>query len=245
VRTIKGTQHAKTLNNRLSVLNVLLTCAVNWKKIDSMPCRISMLDVDDQAEAAFYDHETYERLVAASAALDPRTHVAILLGGDGGLRRGEILALNLDDIDFKMARFHVRRSVYWRKAKPIPATPRLLAAFKACRHLRGERLLYTDENEPVTPKILKAWIIRAEVKAGLPKTGRLHVYRHTFASHLAMAGVPARTVQELCRHASLDITMRYMHLSPNAVEEGIEKLVESRGLGGQSVVQPRRREPST
>lgn len=215
-----------------------------------------MLDVDDGVEAEFYDHEIYERLVAASADLDARIHAAILLGGDGGLRRGEILAFNLEDIDFKMGRFHVRRNVYWKrgkaiidapkgkKAKPIPATPRLLAALKACRHLRGERLLFTDEGGPVTPKILKSWIIRAEAKAGLPRTGRLHVFRHTYASHLAMAGVPARTVQELCRHASLDVTMRYMHLSPNAVEEGIEKLVESRRLGGQSVIPPRRRDTS-
>lgn len=39
--------------------------------------------------------------------------------------------------------------------------------------------------------------MRAEVKAGLPETGRLHVMRRTYASHLAMAGVPARTVQEV------------------------------------------------
>jgi site-specific recombinase XerD len=75
-----------------------------------------------------------------------------------------------------------------------------------------------------------------ETKAGLPKTGRLHVYRHTFASHLAMAGVPAKTIQELCRHASLSITMRYMHLSPNATDEGIAMLTKSRGDGGKAVV---------
>jgi integrase len=149
---------------------------------------------------------------------------------------------------------HVRRNVYWKKgepiidapkgkkAKPIPATPRLPAALRACRHFRGERLLYTDESELVTPKILTIWIMRAEVEAGLPKTGRLHVFRHTYASHLVMAGVPARTVQELCRHATLDVTMRYMHLSPNAVDEGIQKLVESREQGGQAVTPPRRRE---
>ncbi|MDP9003074.1 MAG: hypothetical protein M3O46_23535 [Myxococcota bacterium] len=35
---------------------------------------------------------------------------------------------------------------------------------------------------------------------------------------MAMAGVPARTVQELARHTDLSTTMRYMHLSPNAKE---------------------------
>ena len=115
----------------------MLDCAHDWKELDKLPCRIKMLDVDDGAEADFYDHETYARLVEASIDLDPRIHAAVLLGGDGGLRRGEILALNLDDIDFQNGRFHVRRNVFWRrgiaivdapkgkKAKPIPGTPSL------------------------------------------------------------------------------------------------------------------------
>ena len=97
----------------------------------------------------------------------------------------------------------------------------------------------------VTPKILKWWIMRVETKAGLPKTGRLHVYRHTFASHLAMAGVPAKTIQELCRHASLSMTMRYMHLSPSATMEGIEMLTKSRVIGGRSVTSSRGPESNT
>jgi integrase len=57
-----------------------------------------------------------------------------------------------------------------------------------------------------------------------------------FASHLAAAGVPARTVMELCRHTSLAVTQRYMHLSPNAMREGIDMLAKSRAKGGRPVV---------
>lgn len=250
-RVVKGTSEPKTINNRLTVLSSMLEMAYEWKRIAAIPCRIKMLPVDAHAEADHYDHETYERLVEASERLDPRIRAAILLGGDGGLRRGEIISLNLSDIDFKNGRFLVKRNVFWkkgqaivdvpkgRKAKPVPTTPRLLAALKACRHLRGERLLLDDDGQPVTPKVIKRWIMRAERLAGLPPTGRLHVMRHTFASHLAMAGVPARTIQELARHASLSITMRYMHLSPNATEEGIAMLTKSRAAGGGVTHGPR------
>jgi hypothetical protein len=44
--------------------------------------------------------------------------------------------------------------------------------------------------------------------------------RHTFCSHLAMNGVPARSIQELARHQSMLTTERYMHLSPSAVGRG-------------------------
>jgi integrase len=53
--------------------------------------------------------------------------------------------------------------------------------------------------------------------------------RHTFCSHLAMRGAPARAIQELAGHADLTTTQRYMHLSPAAVENAI-RLLESPGV---------------
>jgi site-specific recombinase XerD len=68
----------------------------------------------------------------------------------------------------------------------------------------------------------------ANVAAGV------HVLRHTFCSHLAMRGAPARAIQELAGHQDLATTQRYMHVSPAAIEEAI-RLLEApggrRGLG--------------
>lgn len=46
------------------------------------------------------------------------------------------------------------------------------------------------------------------------EAGGIHRLRHTFCSHLAMAGVPAMAIKELAGHADLATTQRYMHLSP-------------------------------
>ncbi len=50
--------------------------------------------------------------------------------------------------------------------------------------------------------------------------------RHTFCSHLAMRGAPARTIKELAGHRSMAATMRYMHLSPGATDAVIRLLDE-------------------
>jgi integrase len=65
---------------------------------------------------------------------------------------------------------------------------------------------------------------KAERRAGLPVTGRIHVLRHSFCAHLAMAGAPAKAIQELAGHADLTMTMRYMHLSPGARDEAVRLL---------------------
>ena len=67
-----------------------------------------------------------------------------------------------------------------------------------------------------------------EQTEGLRNNGP-HMLRHTFCSHLAMRGAPARAIQELAGHQDLTTTQRYMHLSPAAVDSAI-RLLESPGL---------------
>jgi hypothetical protein len=74
----------------------------------------------------------------------------------------------------------------------------------------------------------------AKVKPGV------HILRHTFCSHLAMGGAPARAIQELAGHQDLATTQRYMHLSPAALDAAIRLLEPGaipRGAHGE------RREP--
>jgi site-specific recombinase XerD len=80
--------------------------------------------------------------------------------------------------------------------------------------------------------VIKA-IRGAQRVAGVPQAG-VHILRHTFCSHLAMKGAPARAIQELAGHADLSTTQRYMHLSPAATEDAI-RLLGGRQSGLESV----------
>jgi site-specific recombinase XerD len=53
---------------------------------------------------------------------------------------------------------------------------------------------------------------------------RWHDLRHTFASRLVMAGVDLRTVADLLNHKTLQMVMRYSHLSPEHKHNAVECL---------------------
>jgi len=233
-----ATKSRKTVNNVLSVLNKALKVALRWKVIAALPCTIELVKVSS-AVPRFYELSEYQQLVEAAARIGTRTLTLVLLGGDAGLRRGEMIGLRWCDIDLRRRIITVQQAV-WKgivdtpksgRGRVIPMTAALTDAITRHRHLRGERVFYDDEAEPATEKILRGWLAAAQRRAGLPEpSGALHVLRHTFCSHLAMGGAPAKAIQELAGHEDLSTTLRYMHLSPAARESAIAVL-DRRGDG--------------
>lgn len=216
----------KTVNNILAVLGRALRSAVSWGVISAMPCQIEFL-ATSAGDLPWYEVAEYRRLVAGAAKVSTGHHVLVLLMGSAGLRRGEVIALRWSDIDLARKQMRVDRAM-WRaheatpkggRGRPLPLTEELTEALKAHRPataLRSDdpRVLYSAKGKVLSNRCIRNWIKSAERRAGLPLTGRAHVLRHTFCSHLAIAGVPAKAIQELAGHADLKTTLRYMHLSP-------------------------------
>ncbi len=73
--------------------------------------------------------------------------------------------------------------------------------------------------------MLRVRMKRIQRRAKLTDNGGLHILRHTYCSHLAMAGVPVMEIQRLAGHAHLTTTLRYMHLAPGAEQrEAVTRL---------------------
>ena len=88
--------------------------------------------------------------------------------------------------------------------------------------MRGKRVLCQNDGSPLTQKIVQDHIGRAARRANV-RDG-VHILRHTFCSHLAMRGAPARAIQELAGHQDLTTTQRCMHLSPAPLDAAIRLL---------------------
>ena len=221
---------SKTVNNVLTVLNVLLKKAVEWDVIDRMPCVIRLLPIV-KSSANFHDFDEYERLVVAAKASEPLAYLCVLLGGEAGLRCGEMMALEWNEVDLNKRHLCVQRSE-WKghvtapkggRLRYVPLTARLADALRATRHLRGPRVLCSRDGSPLTQREVQGLVRRAARRANLRHVG-VHVLRHTFCSHLSMRGAPVRAIQELAGHRELGTTQRYMHLSPAAIEGAIRLL---------------------
>ena len=220
----------KTVNNVLTVLSTLLKKGVEWGELDRLPCTIKLL-ANPKKTMGFCDFDEYERLLTVAQRRSAEAYLMVLLGGEAGLRLGEIIALEWADVDLHARRLTVQRSDWLGhvtvpkggRSRRLPMTVRLTGALRAARHLRSARVLCLPDGAPTTrDRVIKA-IRGAQRVAGIPQAG-VHVLRHTFCSHLAMKGAPARAIQELAGHADLSTTQRYMHLSPAATEDAIRLL---------------------
>jgi integrase len=244
IKARMASKSPKTCNNILTVLSACLKFASEdgLRGQDGLGIieRAPRIRLQKTAKPtmSFYEPDQFQRLVEAAAKIDTRTRVLVLLGGDAGLRRGELIGLRWCDVDLKRRQITVRQAA-WQGVVDVPKggrerivemTAALYDALKCHQHLRSERVLCCDDGSVATAKMCR--IAVAQRRANLPQPGALHILRHTFCSRLAIAGAPAHAIQSAAGHADLSTTMRYMHLSKTGRGDAIRMLD---GLGAAPV----------
>lgn len=182
--------------------------------------------------------EQVRRLFAATRK--DEFHALWVLLASTGLRLGEALGLQWDDIDFGQNRLFVRRALQRQKAVGLafvePKTkksrrtvyfPEGTGAVMQEHHRKqveqrlklgsvwgNKELAFCRAGQPLDPGAMSYWLKKALASAGLPRI-RVHDLRHTAATlHLARGENP-KVVQELLGHSTIALTMdTYSHVTP-------------------------------
>lgn len=213
----------KSVKDGLSLIRTILRFAHKQGKF-VMPQNLvfDMPKVDNETTETM----TEEELKAYHKALDeePDQNSAAFLRMIlfTGMRRGALMSLRWDDIDFEKKIIKLRgESAKNGKTAYIPLNNQAEGVLKAI----------TPSGEYVFPgkdggqrKSFRRMAQRVRDKAGLPASFRpLHGLRHTYASYLASSGkVDMYTLQKLLTHSSPQMTQRYAHLHDEALKRGAD-----------------------
>ncbi len=147
-----------------------------------------------------------------------------------GLRLGEVLALTYGDLDLAAGVIHVRdakcgtRMAYMNAVvksilEEFPGGTPSSLLFPA---RDGSQLNETSVSKTF-PRSVKALGLNDNVTDDRQKVV-FHTLRHTFASWLAIDGVPLYTISKLMGHSTIDMTMRYAHLCPDSKRDAVAML---------------------
>lgn len=144
-----------------------------------------------------------------------------------GMRRGALLALQWDDLDFRTGHIILRgETAKSGKTSTIPMTAAARAILEGIKPA-GSPYLFPGKHGGKRVEI-KVFLDRIRKAANLPEGFRpLHGLRHTYASWLASSGkVDLFTLQKLLTHGSPQMTQRYAHLADEAVKRAASVIDE-------------------
>ena len=237
-RKLKEGLSPKSINNTLAVLRRLLALGQEYNLLSTVPrvvwLRAPKPDID------FLSFDEADRLTNSLPA--GRWRTMIILALNTGLRLGELAGLAWDCVNVGARQLIVRRSVYRGnmtapksgRQREVPLNDKAMEALRQHpRRLDSQWLFPQDDGQFIRNPhhACAAAIVRLSRRAGLRRIG-WHTLRHTFASHLVMSGVSLKAVQELLGHATIEMTMRYAHLSPEVKVNAVKILDRPRGTLG-------------
>jgi integrase/recombinase XerC len=149
-----------------------------------------------------------------------------------GIRLGELVTLDLEDIDFKGALIRVAGKGAKERVVPVgrPALRWLQRYVSAERRSLLERCgaspttaLFLGRSGRISARQVQRRV--ASFLSTAAVTGRVspHALRHSFATHMLDAGADLRAVQELLGHASLTSTQIYTHVTSRRLRDAVER----------------------
>lgn len=225
LRKAEGVSNA-TVNRTMEVLRAILkSCVKDWGWLQDCP-NIRMLPEEARRVRFLTKEEALRLLEALPTHLSEMARFSLYTG----LRKENVVSLQWSQVDLE-------RRVAWlhhdqtknKKAYSIPLNSEAVLVLR--RQLgKHEKYVFTYKRKPVSNVNTKTW--RKCLKDCGIENFRWHDLRHTWASWHVMSGTPLQVLMELGKWSSIEMVLRYAHLSAGHIAEhagNIGKLVTVSG----------------
>ena len=245
----------QTVRGIHTTLHAALDKAVEEKLIFRNPADNCKLPPAKSREMKVLAPEEIQRLLIQ--AKEDGYYELLLLELATGLRRGEILALQWGDLNFRTGALRVERQVHRIKGELVVSPPKtkagnrtvllpapVLNVFKAYKKTIHSRWMFPSpvkEDSPMDPaavrKRLQTVLERAECRRL-----RFHDLRHTFATASLEHGMDVKTLSTIIGHVSSATTLNtYTHITDAMRQSAADKI--DRGIGKAEPREQRERAP--
>ena len=223
----------KTITNYRLVLNLIFEYAIVEGHIQYNPCASVKAPKNGIKKERTSATPGEEKIVASNNDLWIYPTIALYTG----MRKGEILALQWQDIDFERNLIHVTKSIGHAGNHPFIKTPKtekgirtipLLAKLKEILEQIPERIpehfiISIDGTRPLAEHEYQRLYNNYRTATGINCTA--HQLRHSFATRAFEADVPVKSVQEILGHKQLSTTMDiYTDFRKKAMDDAAQKL---------------------
>jgi integrase len=214
-----------TVNRELACLKHMFTIAEKFRKFeDKNPVKEVKFLQERQYVMKILDSEGIKRLV--NAATDPLKPI-LIIALNTGMRKGEILNLKWNDVDFISHYIHIKESKS-NIMRKIPMNSVVAAALKGIKRENDFVFPSTKTKEPITDVFQS--FKRACREASI-KDLRFHDLRHTAATLMITGGIDLVTVSQILGHSDIKMTMRYAHPTPENKRRAVDVLALIFGSG--------------
>ena len=212
------------VNRDLAVLRILFNFAIRLGKARHNPVAgIKFFKEHPKHMRVLTSEEEGRYLQAASPLL---LDIAVVMV-ETGMRPGEVCCLQATDVDLIQASVRVREGKTVFATRHIPLTHRALEVLVNRVKESKTEWLFPSPFEPEKPVTEVRNAHEAAVRrSGVTPYFRLYDLRHTALSRMAMAGIDLPTLRELAGHSQIQMTMRYVHPTPEHKRRAIERFEE-------------------
>ena len=224
----------KSIHNYLGLLHSIFNYAIKRGLSESNPAAlVETPRVHRERDIRFLGLAELESVLAATpnTALGRIDRLVFLTAAMTGMRRGEVVALRWQDVDWDLHLIRVRLA-FTRGQFGTPKSRRSSRAVPLASRLAHELRVHHDRTPYSRPadlvfahpelgtvldpsKLRKRFL--ASVRRANVRPVRFHDLRHTFGTQMAAAGAPMRAIQEWLGHSDLRTTLIYADyaLDPN------------------------------